>query len=140
MDPGPLQAFHGSTITELYEQVAFSGGHTRVLLFSELSAYGSAIEHELLSALHLALAVWAILSRHASCLLHLWYIRVPFLVCLGFFPKVFLHSRVTGACPVTMDSIMRVNVTTTATTATRYWFAGLTQATPSLLPGKITWN
>ena len=42
-----------------------------------------------------------------------------------FFPGVFLSSRVTGACPVTTDLIMRVNVrtttpttTTTATTAT----------------------
>ena len=31
---------------------------------------------------------------------------------------VFLHSRVTGACPVTTDLIMRVNVRTTTTTAT----------------------
>ena len=40
---------------------------------------------------------------------------------LCFFPGVFLSSRVTGACPVTTDLIMRVNVrTTTTTTATRY--------------------
>ena len=31
------------------------------------------------------------------------------------FPKVFLSSRVTGACPVTTDLIMRVNVGTTTT-------------------------
>ena len=35
-----------------------------------------------------------------------------------FFPGVSLSSRVTGACPVTTDSIMRVNVTTTTTTTT----------------------
>ena len=36
--------------------------------------------------------------------------------CLYFFPGVFLGSRVTGACPVTTDLIMRVNVRTTTTT------------------------
>ena len=35
------------------------------------------------------------------------------LVYLCFFPGVFLISRVTGACPVTTDLIMRVNVRTT---------------------------
>ena len=34
-----------------------------------------------------------------------------------FLPGVFLRSRVTGACPVTTDLIMRVNVRTTATTS-----------------------
>ena len=34
----------------------------------------------------------------------------------AFFPGVFLSSRVTGACPVTTDLIMRVNMR--ATTAT----------------------
>ena len=34
---------------------------------------------------------------------------------LLFFPGVFLHSRVTGACPVTTDLIMRVNVRTKTT-------------------------
>ena len=44
------------------------------------------------------------------CVYHLWF-------ALCFFPGVFLSSRVTGACPVTTDLIMRVNVrTTTATT------------------------
>ena len=34
-----------------------------------------------------------------------------------FFPRVFFSSsRVTGACPVTTDLIMRVNVRTTTTT------------------------
>ena len=33
-----------------------------------------------------------------------------------FFPGVFLSSRVTRACPVTADLIMRVNVRTTTTT------------------------
>ena len=42
--------------------------------------------------------------------------RVPPLVCV--FPGVFLSSRVTGACPVTTDLIMRVNVRTTTTTTT----------------------
>ena len=32
------------------------------------------------------------------------------------FPGVLLSSRVTGACPVTTDLIMRVNVRTTTTT------------------------
>ena len=38
--------------------------------------------------------------------------------CLCFFPnnRVFLSSRVTGACPVTTDLTMRVNVRTTTTT------------------------
>ena len=35
-------------------------------------------------------------------------------VCV-FFPGVFLSSRVTGACPVTTDLIMRGNVRTTTT-------------------------
>ena len=41
------------------------------------------------------------------------------MVCV-FFPGVLYRSRVTGACPVTTDLIMRVNVrtTTTATAAT----------------------
>ena len=38
------------------------------------------------------------------CVYHLWFV---------FFPRVFLHSRVTRACPVTTDLIMRVNVRTT---------------------------
>ena len=36
------------------------------------------------------------------------------------FPGVFLSSRVTGACPVTTDLIMRVNVRTTTTTMYTY--------------------
>ena len=41
------------------------------------------------------------------------------LVLLVFnFHGVFLHSRVTGACPVTTELIMRVNVRTTTTTTT----------------------
>ena len=39
----------------------------------------------------------------------------PWVVCV-FFPGVFLSSRVTGACPVTTDLIMRVNVRTTTST------------------------
>ena len=45
------------------------------------------------------------------------------LVCSCFFPGVFLSFRVTGACPVTTDLIMRGNVkatTTTTTTTTCY--------------------
>ena len=40
-----------------------------------------------------------------------------------FFPGVFLSSRVTGACPVATDLIMRVNVRTTTTTTfcEDYW-------------------
>ena len=37
---------------------------------------------------------------------------------LCFSPRVFLSSRVTGACPVTMGLIMRVDVRTTTTTTT----------------------
>ena len=37
--------------------------------------------------------------------------------CVCVFPGVFLSSRVTGACPVTTDLIMRGNVRTTATWA-----------------------
>ena len=44
------------------------------------------------------------------------YMRVPPLVCLCSFSEVFLSSRVTGACPVTTDLIMRINVKTTTTT------------------------
>ena len=42
--------------------------------------------------------------------------RAPLLVLfvVVFFPGVFLHSRVTGACPVTTDSIIRVNVRTSS--------------------------
>ena len=36
----------------------------------------------------------------------------------AFYPGVFLSSRVTGACPVTTDLIMRVNVRTTTTAQT----------------------
>ena len=42
------------------------------------------------------------------CVYHLWFV---------FFPSgVFLSSRGTGACPVTTDLIMQVNVRTTTTT------------------------
>ena len=46
-------------------------------------------------------------------------ICVHHLGLLCFFPRVFLSSRVTGACPVTTDLIMRVFVRTTTTT--RAW-------------------
>ena len=45
----------------------------------------------------------------STCVYHLWF-------CLCFFPGVFVGFRVTGACPVTTDLIMRVNVRTTTTT------------------------
>ena len=41
------------------------------------------------------------------CMYHLWF------VCAS--PGVFLIYRVTGACPVTTDLIMRVNIRTTTT-------------------------
>ena len=44
------------------------------------------------------------------CVYHLGLFRV--------FPGVFLSTRVTGACPVTTDLIMQVNVRTTTTTPT----------------------
>ena len=45
------------------------------------------------------------------CVYHLWFV--------GVFPwGVFLSSRLTGACPVATDLIMRVNVRTTTTTTT----------------------
>ena len=51
-----------------------------------------------------------------SCDICVYHLRFVFF----FFSGVFLHSRVTGACPVTTnlttDLIMRVNVTTTTTT------------------------
>ena len=47
------------------------------------------------------------------CVYHLWFVCV-------FFPGVFLSSRVTGACPVTTELIMRVNVRTTTTTTTYF--------------------
>ena len=36
--------------------------------------------------------------------------RVPPMVCLCFFPGVFVSSSVTGACPVTTDLIIRVKM------------------------------
>ena len=49
------------------------------------------------------------------------------------FPRVFLSSRVTGACPVTTDLIMRVNVRTTTTTTTT------TLSMPFLFPTYQWW-
>ena len=48
-----------------------------------------------------------------SCDICVYHLRL-----FVFFPRVFLSSRVTGACPVTTDFIMRVNVITTTTTTT----------------------
>ena len=48
--------------------------------------------------------------------------------CVCFFPGVFLSSRVTGACPVTTDLIMRVNVRTTTTTTTTILCASVIRA------------
>ena len=49
--------------------------------------------------------------------LHMIYACTTFGL-LVFFPGVFFYSRVTGACPMTTDLIMRVNVRTTTTTTT----------------------
>ena len=45
-----------------------------------------------------------------SCSISVYHLH--WFVCV-FFPGVFLGSRVTGACPVTTDLIMRVNMGTT---------------------------
>ena len=45
-----------------------------------------------------------------NCASYVCYMSVPLLACLCFFPGVFLSSRVTGACPVTTDLIIRVGV------------------------------
>ena len=42
------------------------------------------------------------------CVYHVWFVCV-------FSSEVFVSPRVTGACPVTTDLIMRVNVRTTTT-------------------------
>ena len=44
--------------------------------------------------------------RYDICVHYLWFV---------FFPGEFLRPRVTGACPVTTDLIMRVKVRTTTT-------------------------
>ena len=51
----------------------------------------------------------------ASAVIHIGYMGVPpLLISLFiFFPGVFLSSRVTGACPVTTDLVVRVKVRTT---------------------------
>ena len=49
---------------------------------------------------------------------------------------VFFHSRVTGACPVTTDVILRVNVRTTTTKTTR--LAGSNQAIQVVDVGRAT--
>ena len=56
---------------------------------------------------------------------HLWFVCV-------FFSGVFLSSKVTGACLVTTDLIMRVNVRTTTATTTTATTTTTTRATPSL--------
>ena len=43
--------------------------------------------------------------------------RVPLVDLFVLFPGALLHSRVTGACPVTTGLMVRVNVRTTTTTA-----------------------
>ena len=60
------------------------------------------------------IAVVMIYRRHTPMQDHFRYVCV--------FPGLFLHSRVTGACSLTTDFIMRLNVrtkTTTTTTTTR---------------------
>ena len=56
-------------------------------------------------------------------LVEAWIASAVIYACTTFdlfvcFPGVFLSSRVTGACPVTTDLIMRVNAKTTTTTST----------------------
>ena len=53
---------------------------------------------------------------------------------LCFFPGVVLSSRVSGACPVTTDLIMRVNMRTKATTATTYVSSVAVQGTAVPVP------
>ena len=63
-----------------------------------------------------------------------------------FFPGVFPNSRVTRACPVTTDLIMRVNVRTTTTTPVARFYSSkiyeslgcwiLSSAIPGVIPGK----
>ena len=55
-------------------------------------------------------------------------IRAYHLVLFVFFPGVFLSSRVTGACSVTTDLIVRVNVRTTTTTTMKGRANGLSVA------------
>ena len=43
-----------------------------------------------------------------NCDIYIYMRVVPLLVRWCFFPGVFFHSRVTGACPVITDLIMRV--------------------------------
>ena len=59
-----------------------------------------------------------------SCDICVYHLR--FCVCV--FPGVFLSSRVTGACPVTTDLIMRLNVRTTTTTTTPLYLSNHTYA------------
>ena len=54
-------------------------------------------------------------ARIASAVIYDSYACTTFGLC--FFSGVFLSSRVTGACPVTTDLIMRVNASTTKTTS-----------------------
>ena len=56
------------------------------------------------------------------------YICVYHLRLFVFFPRVFLSSRVTGACPVTTDLIMGVNVRTTTTQLKYFLFLDLSAA------------
>ena len=42
-----------------------------------------------------------------------------------FVPRVFFSSRVTGACPVTTDLIMRLHVRTTSSLLCDFAFHGL---------------
>ena len=50
--------------------------------------------------------------RYDICVHYLWFV---------FFPGEFLRPRVTGACPVTTDLIMRVKVRTTTRLTYLVW-------------------
>ena len=73
---------------------------------------------------------------------HLWF------VCVFLLSGVFLSSRVTGACPVTTELTMRVNVRTTTTTTTTmvyngYYFVILEKKMRCLRPWLVsvtTWS
>ena len=54
-----------------------------------------------------------------------------------FFPGVFLSSRGTGACPVTTDLIMRVNVRTTCILDVFKHLGGITTHTRDRLDKSI---
>ena len=76
-------------------------------------------------------------------LVEAWIVSAVIYACTTFGVFVFLpwgvpqlQSRVTGACPVTTDLIMRVNVRTTTTTTTTTTFYVLYDILTLLIKGK----